>query len=189
MIAKQYTMTLPADYDMEIIRRRVGDRGEAFDEFPGLGLKAFLITELAAGATANRYSAFYLWVDVAGINEFLYGGPFANVSGAFGRPIIEHWIGMHARLGETERAPSYAIREDLPVADTDLAALRDREHGWLEQCAADDRGLYAAAVALDPYRWQLVRFALWAAPPEDEHSEEGLGYEVLHLSRPHLDRL
>jgi hypothetical protein len=189
VIAKQYTMTLPADYDMGIVRRRVSDRGEAFDDFPGLGLKAFLITERAAGATSNRYSAFYLWLDVAGINEFLYGGPFANVSGAFGRPLIEHWIGMHVLLGQTDHPPSSATREDLAVADGDPGALRERELGWIERCRNDDRGLYAAAVALDPFRWQLVRFALWAQAPVQEDSGRGLGYEVLHISRPDLDGL
>ncbi|WP_433257560.1 DUF4865 family protein [Streptosporangium sp. CA-135522] len=34
----QYEITLPADYDMKIIRHRVATRGSAMDAFPGLGL-------------------------------------------------------------------------------------------------------------------------------------------------------
>ena len=45
MIVKQYAVTLPADYDMQIIRRRVATKGPAFDDFPGLGVKVFMIRE------------------------------------------------------------------------------------------------------------------------------------------------
>jgi hypothetical protein len=48
----------------------------------------------------------------------------------------------------------------------------------------------AAAVALDPFRWLLVRFALWTAQPAAiVASPEVTTYEVLHLSRPGIDRL
>jgi Domain of unknown function (DUF4865) len=45
MIIKQYVVTLPADYDMGIIRKRVAEKGPSFDTFPGLGMKVFLIRE------------------------------------------------------------------------------------------------------------------------------------------------
>jgi hypothetical protein len=45
MIIKQYEIALPADYEMRIIRDRVATRGSSFDEFPGLGVKVFLIRE------------------------------------------------------------------------------------------------------------------------------------------------
>lgn len=39
----QYEIALPADYDMEIISRRVAARGSATDDFPHLGLKAYAV--------------------------------------------------------------------------------------------------------------------------------------------------
>jgi hypothetical protein len=45
MIVKQYTVTLLADYNMTIIRRRVAAKGPTFDDFPGLGAKVFMIRE------------------------------------------------------------------------------------------------------------------------------------------------
>lgn len=42
MIEFQYRFTLPADYDMEIIHKRVADNGHRFDEFPNLYFKSFL---------------------------------------------------------------------------------------------------------------------------------------------------
>jgi Domain of unknown function (DUF4865) len=131
VIAKQYTTRLPADYDMQIIRRRVRDRGAAFDDWPGLAIKAFMITERAAGATANRYCSFYLWLDTAGTNTFLFGDGFKAIIDSFGRPRVEHWIGTDARVGDASADPRCATREDLlvPEGQIDLAALRERERG------------------------------------------------------------
>jgi hypothetical protein len=188
MLAKQYTIKLPADYEMELIRRRVRDRGSAFDAFPGLVFKAFLITERARGATANRYAPFYLWHDTVGTNEFLFGEGFAALQESFGRPLIEHWIPLEVRTPgvETDPQPRSATREDLSICDHDaLGGVRQREHEWLERRASDPRGLHAAVVALDPYRWQIVRFALWRASlGEFAPISQTTSYEVLHLSAP-----
>ena len=76
MHAMQYEITLPADYDMTIIRRRVATRGSATDAFPGLGVKAYAIRERGVlGSPVNQYAPFYLWADPAGMNQFLFGPP------------------------------------------------------------------------------------------------------------------
>jgi Domain of unknown function (DUF4865) len=188
MIAKQYTVKLPADYDMGIIRRRVRERGQAFDCLSGLAFKAFLITELSSGQTANRYAPFYLWHDAAAINEFIYGEGFAGVAGSFGRPLIEHWIGLDQRLGDISQLPRHATREDLLIPDTDLAALRDHERDRLATLIQQAPGVYAATVALDPYRWQLMRFALWNRTPPPSAADQTT-YDVLHLSTPALHQV
>ncbi|MGH3273572.1 MAG: DUF4865 family protein [Streptosporangiaceae bacterium] len=185
MIAKQYTINLPADYDMEIIRHRVRDNGKRFDAWPGLGFKAFLMTDRAAGATTNRYAPFYLWNDVGGLNEFLYGEGFSALSQSFGRPQVEHWIGLAAATGSSERA-RWATRQDLVLPDSDPHDFREAGQAWLRAATADDRGLHAAVVAVDPYRWHTVRFALWCSPG-DRTLADHTSYEVLHLSEPGLD--
>ena len=48
MLAMQYSFTLPADYDMDIIRRRVASKGPLIDGLPGLGFKAYLYARRAA---------------------------------------------------------------------------------------------------------------------------------------------
>jgi hypothetical protein len=45
MYASQYELTLPADYDMGVIRDRVARGGRLLDDRAGLGLKAYLIRE------------------------------------------------------------------------------------------------------------------------------------------------
>ncbi len=182
MIAKQYTINLPADYDMGIIRRRVADNGHRFDDWPGLRFKAFLISERTAGATANSYAPFYLWNDGDGLNEFLYGPGFAGLSGSFGRPQIEHWIGLDTPTGPSEHA-RWATREDHVIHDTNLGAFREAEQTWLQETRNDERGLYAAVVAVDPYRWHALRFALWSNPTGPARPDHTI-YEVLHLSEP-----
>ena len=59
MLAMQYTFTLPADYDMDIIRQRVTTKGPAVDGFPGLGFKAFLYTRRGDHGPENLYAPFF----------------------------------------------------------------------------------------------------------------------------------
>jgi hypothetical protein len=58
MILKHYAINLPADYDMASIRMRVADKGPSYDDFPGLGIKIFMIRERGRhGAQGNQYAA------------------------------------------------------------------------------------------------------------------------------------
>ncbi len=52
MHAKQYEITLPADYDMGVIRERVATKGHLLDAFPGLGFKRICCAN--AASTAHR---------------------------------------------------------------------------------------------------------------------------------------
>ncbi|MGY1438944.1 DUF4865 family protein [Streptomyces reniochalinae] len=56
MYAKQYEITLPADYDMETIRKRVSESGHLLDDRAGLGLKAYVIHHW-------QLLRFVLWAD------------------------------------------------------------------------------------------------------------------------------
>ncbi len=72
MQAMQYEITLPADYDMAIIRDRVARKGALTDDFDGLGLKVYGIRELGVdGSPVNQYAPFYLWASLDGMNRFL----------------------------------------------------------------------------------------------------------------------
>ena len=189
MYAMQYEITLPADYDMGIIRHRVATRGSSFDGFPGLGLKAFLIRERGvSGSTVNQYAPFYLWAATQGMGSFLWGGGgFKGIIDSFGRPAVAHWTGAGFKPGPARQAtPRAASRVVEPIpGDVDPAALVERERGALEQ-RATIAGVHSSAIAIDPLHWQLVRFTLWerAGPAMD-----GTVYEVLHLSAPQLDAI
>ncbi|MGK5630963.1 DUF4865 family protein [Streptomyces sp. URMC 123] len=193
MYAKQYEITLPADYDMRIIRRRVADHGHTLDDRAGLGLKAYLIRERGRdGSPVNQYAPFYLWDDTAAMSHFLVGGGgFQGIVRDFGRPPVQHWTGVAEVAGPARgTSPRAASRRLTPLpADADpgadglgLAARIERETAELGALARRE-GVHTAALAVDPHHWRLLQFVLWAeaVPPEEEATER---YEVLHLSAP-----
>ncbi len=193
MHAMQYEITLPADYDMAVIRKRVADKGHLTDAFPGLALKAYLVRERSAAdvartkahSTVNQYAPFYLWRTPEGMNSFLWGPGFRGLSADFGRPQVQHWLGAGFRPGPAVgTAPVTATRHTEAVPeDTDPGAAIERALAALP----DDPDLHSTAVALDPSRWQLLHLALWRGPAPEE--APGTRYQVLHLSRPELDAL
>ncbi len=74
MSAMQYSFTLPSDYGMSIIRRRIEAKGHITDGFPQLVFKAFLHAGRDARrnhATENLYAPFYQWDRPEGMNRFL----------------------------------------------------------------------------------------------------------------------
>nr|WP_240746604.1 DUF4865 family protein [Cryptosporangium phraense] len=170
----QYEIPLPADYDMDIIRRRVATRGASTDDFPGLGIKAYLIR-------GTVYAPFYLWNDAAGMNRFLWGGGgFENIVRDFWRPPVRHWIGLAFRRGPAfGEAPTAATRVDAPIDDpSDF--VDPALHGLAMRAKNPD--VHSTALVVDPFTWTLTHFTLRRdAPPGS--------YEVLHLSEPGLEDL
>ncbi len=200
----QYELTLPADYDMDVIRKRVAVGGHVLDDRAGLGLKAYLLRERGVdGSPVNQYAPFYLWNDTGAMTHFLLGGGgFQNIVRDFGRPLVRHWTGVacHAGRARTE-VPRAASRLVAPVPvdpDADgsglgLAAWAEREAAALRELAARD-DVHTAALAVDPHHWQAVRFVLWrdAVPAAAERAETtdipetAERYQVQHLSAPGL---
>lgn len=188
MLAMQYEITLPADYDMEIIRERVRTKGSALDDFAGLGLKAYAIRERGSdGSQVNQYAPFYLWAAQFGMNRFLWGGGFRGLAGSFGRPEVRHWTGLAFELGPaTAEPPRTAVRQLWTVPeDADPAAEVEHRIGHLRELASDP-GLYCVALAVDTRRWELVQFSLWW---NDAPSGDGVRYRILHLSAPEVNTL
>lgn len=189
MYAMQYAITLPADYDMAVIRDRVATRGSALDEYRGLGVKAYLIREAGVdGSPVNEYAPFYLWTDVTAMARFLWGGGgFRGIISSFGRPAVRHWAGAGFTAGpaiaETPTAASRHLTmldQHCDPSDAVGAAVR-----WAAELAGDPRA-HSAAVAVDPVTWQVVLFTLWTAPVSDAPGDR---YQVLHLSRPYVHDL
>lgn len=188
MHAMHYEITLPADYDMEVIHHRVRTRGLLLDDLPGLGLKAYGVRERGVdGSELNQYSPFYLWHDPAGMHSFLWDGGFRGIIDGFGRPPVQHWTVLAFEpgpaFGETPRAAGKRTelipRETRPgdVVRLEVEALRDH---------ARRDGVHSAALVIDPRTWELVWYTLWqdTAPAEDP-----VRYRVGHVSAPELAAL
>lgn len=189
MHAMHYEITLPADYDMQIIHRRVRERGPSLlDEFPGLGLKAYGVRERGVdGSALNQYSPFYLWHDPAGMHAFLWEGGFRGIVDDFGRPPVPHWTVLAFEegpaFGTTPRAAGKRAeilpREVLP-GDAITPAVADlTEH-------ARRAGVHSVALVIDPRGWELVRYTLWAGDAPDE---DPVRYRIGHVSTPEPAKL
>ncbi|WP_033318568.1 DUF4865 family protein [Streptomyces yerevanensis] len=188
MHAMQYALTLPADYDMAVIRDRVARKGHLLDGWEGLGFKTYLMRERGVhGSPVNQYAPFYLWNTVAGMNSFLWEGPFQGIVDDFGRPSVRQWTGLAYEEGGAARSPArVAVLRRQPAADgvplTEIAEEAVRE---TRRLAGEDGALLAAA-AVDTSRWELVHFSLWE---HEMPKADGDAYEVLHVSAPGRDRL
>lgn len=163
MLAMQYDIPLPADYDMATIRRRIAEKGHLLDGFPGLGFKAYLYAmrddAVLPGGT-NRYAPFYLWHDGEGMNTFLGGAGFATLARDFGRPAVRTWSVWQAALQGDLATAVCASREVVPIPDGAwMEGWREREAAAAHQAVTD--GALAAVTAFEPAGWTLVRLRLW----------------------------
>ncbi|GAA1565508.1 DUF4865 family protein [Kribbella sancticallisti] len=181
MYAMQYEITLPADYDLGIIRNRVATKGGLTDDFEGLGLKAYLVQDRANGAEVNQYAPFYLWNSTAGMSRFLWGGQFfSGICQSFGRPRVRHWTGVDALAGPDVDQPAVGATKytQALLPDVDPAGPVAEWAEALKRTAAMP-GVHSSAIAVDPTRWELVHFTLWSGEPG---IVPGTRYQVLHLS-------
>ncbi|MEU1532484.1 DUF4865 family protein [Streptomyces fagopyri] len=188
MHATQYELTLPADYDMGIVRARVSWVGHLLDGWEGLGFKAYLIRERGVhGSPVNQYAPFYLWNTVEGMNSFLWGGAFQGLVDDFGRPVVQHWTGLAYEEGAAAGAPArVAVRRRRAVPEgLEVSAVMEDAAAEAGRLAGLD-GAVCAAAAVDPRHWEVVHFSLW---DHDAPRAAGEVFQVLHVSAPERGRL
>jgi hypothetical protein len=183
MLAMQYSIQLPVNYDAALIRSRVNERSKLFDDHDGLMHKSFLYNE-----KDNIYAPFYVWKDVIEAQKFLLDDLFKGVIETFSRCRVRSWFVIHMAYGDRGVKPSFARRE------VDIIAAEERLDRFLQQekeaqdSVLGDPNLYMQLVALDADRWEVLRFSLWkdkasaARPASDSY----IDYEVLHVSEPKL---
>ena len=184
MMAMQYSFTLPADYDMQLIRKRIADKAHLFDRYPDLVFKAFLHADRGTrptGSPENLYAPLYVWDNSEGMNRFLASEGFAALTKAFGWPSIKLWSVWHSRLTEDATAARHATREIVAIAPhASLAALREREDALAQD--AFRQGALGAVVAFEPGTWSLVRLRLWRDIDAALDQANVQRYEVGHMS-------
>ncbi|AZM51842.1 DUF4865 domain-containing protein [Streptomyces sp. WAC 01529] len=189
MHAMQYEITLPADYDMGVIRHRVESKGHLLDAFPGLGFKAYLMRERGRdGSPVNQYAPFYLWNTPAGMHSFLWGPGFQGLVDDFGRPVVQHWSALAYEESATPTVtPRVALRHRRSIPEgTPLPGLAEELACATKELVKESDALSAVA-AVDPRTWEVVHFSLWEH--EVPEGRPGDVFQVLHLSTPERDRL
>jgi hypothetical protein len=188
MIAMQYSIVLPADYDMNIIKQRIAAKGHLLDDFPGLIFKAYLTAGkniAPAYSQDNLYAPFYLWQDSEAMNRFLGGEMFAGLAQAFGRPVIKTWSVWEHDITADIAGARFATREMATIAPyASLRETRERESAALQ--ASSKNGALGAVSAYEPTGWTSVRLNFWADIKDEPVRNDVQRYEIGHLSLPPL---
>ena len=183
MIAMQYSLALPADYDMGIIDRRIRDKGPLLDGFSNLKFKAYLRAARGdLGSHENLYAPFYVWDKAEGASDFLCGPSFQALAHDFGWPSVSTWIVWHACVAPEFREARFATREILPI---EPHAPLDGTQRWDsdEVRRMIDGGEVLAAVAgFEPTTWTRVRFRLWDKLPAMDSGRNVQTYRVGHVA-------
>jgi hypothetical protein len=181
MLAMQYSIQLPRGYDAALIRERVEKRSKLFEALPGMVHKAFLYSDFD-----KLYAPFYIWENVDGAKEFLLDELFQGVIDSFKRPRVRSWVVLNQGHGNKDLIPTFAVREvDLIPAEESLETVVRREMKLHQEMTANGN-LYYNVSAIDPDRWEIIRYHLW----KDQQSASNTAadctqtYEVLHISEP-----
>lgn len=184
-LVMQYPITLPADYDMQIIRERVRTRGSALDDRAGLLCKAYCIRVAGmAGSPVNQYAPFYLWADASAAADFLWHGTgFGGIVRDFGRPEVRTWVPETRVLGAAPATVvTRAVLRTAPLPpDVDLVEAAEQLVARVEQRGSDER-VHLAVGGIDPAKWEAVEFATLAEL--DAVDPEYTAFTVLHVSQP-----
>lgn len=110
MIAMQYKISLPDNYDMNVIRQRVADNGHRTDGFQDLIFKAYLISEKRdSSKSCNEYSPLYIWQNNDGMNKFIFDGYYDNILSSFGWQKINIGIPITCCLGKDFNLSKFAL--------------------------------------------------------------------------------
>lgn len=172
MIIMQYCFTLPADYDMSIVEQRIQDNGNKLDGFPGLLLKAFLVSrrdDSALNAAENRYAPLYVWKHVAAMTQFLQSPGFVRLTQDFGWPQINTWQALRIPLVNDVRNKLFLAITRQPI---------------LPHCSLTELNLKGQLCGWNVCQWQLLNVAFQDVPSQGQDNYR-IGYLAAEENIPH----
>lgn len=178
MIATQYKIILPSNYDMNIIKDRVKNNGHKTDGFEDLKIKLYLITEKGENNNLqNSYCPLYIWKDSKGLNKFLFDGFYDNIITSFGWqkvnvgiPLIDtttHDFKNIKYIFEVtkEIKPQESLKNLKGEIEKDMPKLYDVEY----------------VVIYNPDKWKYS-ILYFIEDLSKVKAEKGIIYNVLHIS-------
>ncbi|GAA0725290.1 DUF4865 family protein [Clostridium malenominatum] len=179
MIASQYKITLPSDYDMNIIKDRVKNNGYKTDGFESLRFKMYLITEKGQNNNLqNSYCPLYLWEYSDGLNKFLFNGFYDNIITSFGWQQVNIGIPLidTTTVKITDMKYLFETTGDIEPRFS-LNNLKDRIK---EELPRIDDAEYI--VIYNPDKWKYAVF-YFIDDLNKVKSEKGAIYDILHISQ------
>jgi len=178
MIASQYRIILPADYDMDIIRKRVRDNGYKTDGFAGLKFKLYLITEKGKhNNLQNSYSPLYLWKDHEGLNKFLFEGFYDNILKSFGWQNVNIEVLLIDTTTQRIRDAKFLfeVAGDIEPKES-LNNFKTRIMDEIPKIDAEHVIIY------NPDKWEY-RVFYFIDDLEKVNTDKGTIYTILHISQ------
>ncbi|MDN3015476.1 DUF4865 family protein [Paenibacillus sp. BSR1-1] len=179
MIATQYKITLPSDYDMNIIRNRVRDNGHKTDGFEDLKFKLYLVTEKGTNNNIqNSYCPLYLWKDSNGLNKFLFNGYYDNILRSFGWQRVNVGIPLIDSTTSNIKENRYLFQITRKIQPQE--SLKNLIETIGESVPTIDRAEYL--VIYNPDKWEYDVF-YFLSDLSGLTKMEGVIYNILHLSK------
>jgi hypothetical protein len=178
MITTQYKITLPSDYDMEIIRERVRKNGYKTDGFEDLKFKLYLITEKGVHHNLqNSYCPLYLWKGSNGLNKFLFNGYYDNILNSFGWQKVNIGIPLIDTTTAKIKDSQYVFQLKGEITQQEsLNHLTDRIRESLSKLVDTEY-----IVIYNPDKWKYEAFYF----VDDLNKVDGMRggiYQILHVS-------
>ncbi|MDR3595656.1 DUF4865 family protein [Clostridium sp.] len=170
MHAMQYKITLPNDYDMNIIKKRVNNNGKKTDGFPDLLLKAYLIIN---DSTKKEYSPLYIWKEYKGMNKFIFEGFYDNILGSFGWQHINIAIPIQLDIADNILHSKYVLEIEHNIQETNKMSI--------PKFSLPNESCLGKVIVYNPDKWKYVEFYFFENISKDLENS-GLIYEILHLS-------
>ena len=172
MQAMQYTIKLPADYDMDIIRQRVRNTGHLMDGFDDLFFKVYLISEKSEGQLFNSYCPLYIWKNTNGMTKFIFDGYFDHILNSFGWQNIEIGVTSSVEISDHFDSSKYAT---LEVIDIEVSESL-KSFTIYEQMQTNESG---KVVIFNPDKWKKCIFTFYTNKPDTQLPT----FEILHISQ------
>jgi hypothetical protein len=178
MIASQYKIILPGNYDMGIIKKRVQDNCHKTDGFYGLKFKLYLITEKGVHNNwQNSYAPLYLWNDSEGLNKFLFEGFYDNILQSFGWQNVN--IGVPLIDTTTQRIKECGFLFEIVREIGPKDSLSNLKNSIMESIPKIEDAEYV--VVYNPDKWKYHVF-YFIDDLRKVDAESGVIYSILHIS-------
>lgn len=178
MIATQYKIILPSNYDMNIIKDRVKNNGHKTDGFEDLKIKLYLITEKGENNNLqNSYCPLYMWKDSKGLNKFLFDGFYDNIITSFGWQKVNVGIPLIDTTTQDFKNIKYIFEVTKEITPKEsLKNLKDEIEEYMSK-------LYDVeyVVVYNPDKWKYSIF-YFIEDLSKVKAEKGIIYNVLHIS-------
>lgn len=157
MLAMQYSVRLPTEFNSDEVKKRVSRRGPMFEGYPGLAHKFYLYDE-----EERIYAPLYIWENGQSAGNFLMDSLFGDVVQDFGRPRVRSWQILEFGYGNSEDLPQHMHAEVDKVCEKQSLKELKAEETERHQKILTAEGLFAHMVLLDPDRWEISHCSFWS---------------------------